>query len=262
MSLDTCLSLSHAVLVPTAADPILDAARDLTGREPDWTMTALATAAGVSRATLYRRFPGRDAVVAALSRTGDAPADPRTRLLDAFEHVAARKGIVATTIADVASEAGCAVATVYRRFGSREGLLSAYAAARTPRALLSEFTIDPSGPLRELLRALAVHAIEHLLGQRATLGLALAPDPEERPLVAHLRRIEAEGRAQLAGWFDARVAAGELSGDPHALARAFVGMVGASVLARSDVDEPAPEDEAAWIVDQFLDGCATPKARP
>jgi AcrR family transcriptional regulator len=254
--------MPHAALVPTSADPVLEAARDLTRRDPDWTMTALASAAGISRATLYRRFPGRDAVVAALSRTGDAPADPKTRVLDAFERVAARKGIVATTIADVADEAGCGVATVYRRFGSREGLLSAYAAARTPRALLGELTDDPSGPLRELLHALAAHAIEHLIGHRAALGLALAPDAEERPLVAHLRGIEAEGRAQLAGWFDARVAAGELRGDPRALARAFVGMVGASVLARSEGDEPAPEDEAAWIVDQFLDGCATPKVHP
>lgn len=248
--------------MPTPADPVLDTARDLTRRDPDWTMTALASAAGVSRATLYRRFPGRDAVVAALSRTGDAPTDPNARVLDAFERVAARKGIAATTIADVAEEAGCAVATVYRRFGNREGLLNAYAAARTPRALLGELAADPTGPLRELLQALAAHAIEHLLGHRAALGLAFAPDPEERPLVAHLYRIEAEGRAQLAGWFGARVAAGELRGDPRALARAFVGMVGASVLARSDGDEPAPEDEATWIVDQFLDGCATPKATP
>lgn len=248
--------------MPSPTDPVLEAARALSVRDPDWTMSALASAAGISRATLYRRFPGRDAVVAALSRTGDAPADPKTRMLDAFERVAERKGIVATTIADVADEAGCGVATVYRRFGNREGLLTAYAAARTPRALLGELTDDPSGPLRELLHALATHAIDHLLAHRAALGLAFAPDPEERPLVARLRGLEAEGRAQLAGWFDARVAAGELRGDPRALARAFVGMVGASVLARASGDEPAPEVEAAWVVDQFLDGCATRTATP
>jgi len=43
---------------------------------------------------------------------------------------------------------------------------------------------------------------------------------------------------------------------PTALARAFVGMLAASVLARDGDDDPNPADEAAWIVDLFLDGCA------
>src|SRR3989304_5229113 len=106
MLIDSCLCLPHARRMPSPTDPVLEAARALSVRDPDWTMSALASAAGISRATLYRRFPGRDAVVAALSRTGDAPADPKTRMLDAFERVAERKGIVATTIADVADEAG------------------------------------------------------------------------------------------------------------------------------------------------------------
>jgi AcrR family transcriptional regulator len=240
--------------VPPHDDPILDAARDVSGRDPGWTMTALAEAAGVSRATLYRRFPGRGAVLAALARGGDAPPDLRSRVFDAFEEVAARRGIAATTIADVAGAAGCSAATVYRHFASREGLLSAYAAARTPRALLDELTLDPSGPLRELLRVLASHAIAHLASHRATLALAFAPGPEERPIVAHLRAIEAEGRALLAAWFTNRVEAGELRGDPPALARAFVAMVAASVLIG---DGTADEDASASIVDLFLDGCAT-----
>ena len=237
-------------------DPILDAARDLSQRDPGWTMTSLAREARVSRATLYRRFPNRDAIVATLACSGDAPADLPARVFDAFEQVAARQGIAATTIADVAAATGCSVATVYRRFGSREGLLSAYAAARTPRALLGELTLDPSGPLRELLQVLASHAIAHLTAHRAALGIALVPSPEEQPIVAHLRALEAEGRTQLASWLGARVEAGELSGAPTALARAFVGMLAASVLARDGDDDPNPADEAAWIVDLFLDGCA------
>jgi len=237
-------------------DPVLAAARGLAARDPAWTMTALAEAAGVSRTTLYRRFPNRDAVVAALARTGDAPADLPTRVLDAFERVAARRGIAATTLADVAEEAGCGAATVYRHFGSREGLLTAYAAARTPRGLLGEFASDPSGPLTELLHVLAAHAIDHLRDHRGVLALAFAMGPEERPIVAHLLDLEAEGRALLAAWFRARVAAGELRGDPDTLAAAFVGLVGASVLARGDDEGPDPEDEAARLVELFLHGCA------
>jgi AcrR family transcriptional regulator len=242
--------------MPHSDDPILDAARDLSARDPGWTMKTLAHEAGVSRATLYRRFASRHAVVDALARSGSAPADLHTRVFDAFEQVAARRGIAATTIADVAEAAGCSAATVYRHFAGREGLLSAYAAARTPRALLGELTLDPSGPLRELLQVLGGHAIAHLAAHRAALALAFAPSPEERPIVAHLRTLEAEGRAQLAAWFAIRVAAGELRGDPSALARAFVGMLAASVLARDGAGDAITVQESTAIVDLFLDGCA------
>jgi AcrR family transcriptional regulator len=51
--------------------------------------------------------------------------------------VAARRGIAAG-IADVGEAAGCSAATVFRHIASREGLLSACAAARTPRVRLGE----------------------------------------------------------------------------------------------------------------------------
>lgn len=242
--------------MPNPPDPILAAARDLAARDPTWTMTALADAAGISRATLYRRFANRGAVGAALARSGDAPTDLPTRVLDAFERVAARRGIAATTLADVAEEAGCGVATLYRHFTSREGLLTAYAEARTPRGLLDELTADPTGPLAELLRVLATHAIEHLTGHRGALALAFAVGPEARPIVEHLLDLEAKGRALLSAWLRARVAAGELRGDPDTLARAFVGMVGASVLAQAVGDAETPDDAADRLVDLFLHGCA------
>lgn len=242
--------------MPADDDPILDAARCLSARDPGWTMTALAHEAGVSRATLYRRFLTREAVVAALARSGNAPADLTTRVLDALERVAVHRGIAATTMADVAAAAGCSVATLYRHIGSREDLLSAYAAARTPRALLAELALDPSGPLRDLLQVVAAHAIAHLTTHRATLALAFASGPEQEPIVAHLRALEAEGRQQLADWLAARVDAGELRGDPASLARALIGMIAASVLARDAVDALDANHEAAWIVDLFLDGCA------
>ena len=49
--------------MPPTDDPILDTARDLSERDPGWTMTTLAHETGVSRATLYRRFPSRAAIV-------------------------------------------------------------------------------------------------------------------------------------------------------------------------------------------------------
>jgi len=52
--------LSHTDPVQPNDDPILDAARDLSERDPSWTMTSLAREARVSRAMLYRRFGSRE----------------------------------------------------------------------------------------------------------------------------------------------------------------------------------------------------------
>jgi AcrR family transcriptional regulator len=57
--------------LPEAPERILDAALELVGRHglADLSMEELASAAGVSRATLYRLFPGKAALFGALIRT-------------------------------------------------------------------------------------------------------------------------------------------------------------------------------------------------
>jgi AcrR family transcriptional regulator len=45
---------------------ILDAAERILERSPSATLTDIAAAAGVARSTLHRRFPNRDALLAAL----------------------------------------------------------------------------------------------------------------------------------------------------------------------------------------------------
>jgi AcrR family transcriptional regulator len=47
-------------------DAILNAARTLLGERPDASMEEIATAAGVTRQTVYAHFPARDALIAAL----------------------------------------------------------------------------------------------------------------------------------------------------------------------------------------------------
>jgi AcrR family transcriptional regulator len=54
---------------------ILAASRRLLGQSPTTPIADIATAAGVSRSTLYRHFPNRDGLLAAAS--GHEPAPPR-----------------------------------------------------------------------------------------------------------------------------------------------------------------------------------------
>jgi AcrR family transcriptional regulator len=69
---------------PTVRSRILDTALDLVGRHglADLSMDELAAAAGVSRATLYRLFPGKEALFAALIRNF-SPFEPIAAVLEA-----------------------------------------------------------------------------------------------------------------------------------------------------------------------------------
>ena len=69
---------------PTVRSRILDAALDLVGRHglAELSMDELAAQAGVSRATLYRLFPGKEALFAELVRTF-SPFEPIAAVLQA-----------------------------------------------------------------------------------------------------------------------------------------------------------------------------------
>src|ERR1700691_968729 len=53
-------------------DAILNAARTVLGERPDASMEEIATAAGVTRQTVYAHFPSRDALIAALLHAAGA----------------------------------------------------------------------------------------------------------------------------------------------------------------------------------------------
>jgi AcrR family transcriptional regulator len=69
---------------PNVRDRVLDAALDLVGRHglAELSMDELAAAAGVSRATLYRLFPGKEALFAALVQRF-SPFEPIAAVLEA-----------------------------------------------------------------------------------------------------------------------------------------------------------------------------------
>lgn len=236
------------------SDPLLRVAHTLSQRDPTWTMADLARRAGISRATLYRRYASRDAVLDALAAAGSAPKGVRERALDALARVAGRVGPAGVTMEAVAADAGCSVATLYRTFGTRDDLLTAFAETRSPLATVIDLQGDPSLAVRDALVAVAERVLTHASEQRHLLPVAFSPDPEATPLTAHLRDLERRGRTALTSFFAARRASGEVRGEPDLLTSTFLGMVLARVLltpATMDASEQAPA-----IVDLFLYGCA------
>lgn len=73
-----------------------------------------------------------------------SPEVARTRLLDAAGAVAARRGAIDLTVAEVAAEARCARGTVYRYVGDRDALRRAFV-ARESRRVAAGVAVDVAG---------------------------------------------------------------------------------------------------------------------
>jgi AcrR family transcriptional regulator len=105
-------------------------------------------------------------------------ASPEHRILDATLVCLARYGVAKTTLDDVAREAGCARATVYRYFGGKQHLLLS-AVEREGERIVAAIDRAAAGAttLDDALVAMSTTAA-HLLTDNAALQFVLAHEPE------------------------------------------------------------------------------------
>ncbi len=211
---------------------ILSAAAHAARAGSGFTMAQVATAAKVSRATLYRAFATRGALLEALRGEGIAVSEPAgadARALDAVERVLLRDGFSGLTMEAVAAEAGASLATLYRAFRDREGLLRAFVAQRSPRAALRARLEGPVSSAAELEATLAgfTEAVLAALEQsRALFTLAFAAPEEIRSILARVRDAPRGAVASLAEFLAAQMAAGRLRrDDARTLAAAYAGQL-------------------------------------
>lgn len=115
------------------------------------------------------------------ARAGEALVlSPERRILDAAARCVARWGVAKTTLEDVAAEARCSRATVYRLFpGGRDRLLDAMVASELARFFdgLAAAVAPVGDDLEELLVVGIVHAARAIVGHEA-LQFVLAHEPE------------------------------------------------------------------------------------
>ena len=101
---------------------ILAKARDLLAKGGSPTVAQLAAAAGVSRATFYRNFETREALLEALDLQPEPGA--RERILDVALNLVGAHGLNALSMDDLAAEAGVSRATLYRLFPGKAALFT------------------------------------------------------------------------------------------------------------------------------------------
>ncbi|MGW2255235.1 TetR/AcrR family transcriptional regulator [Kitasatospora sp. NPDC001660] len=124
----------------------------------DVPLTAIATAAGVSRSTLLRRLGGsRTALDEAVRRAGVDPGGRRPvreRAIDAAARLVAERGLGGITLDAVADRAGCSLPSLHAVFEGRDGLLAAVFEQHGPLPDLEALAADPPERLEDTVRAL------------------------------------------------------------------------------------------------------------
>lgn len=175
---------------------------------------------------------------------------PRTiddgQILAALARVMGRLGPARLTLAEVAREAGLAPATLVQRFGSKRGMLLAFAELGTGsvEACFDAARAAYDSPLDALLEAaLTMPRImatpEEVANGVAFLHIDLSDDDFYRLMLENTRRT-VEGYRRL---LDEAVAAGELAKcDTAGLARGVNSMVGGSLIGWAVLRKGSSED--------------------
>jgi TetR/AcrR family transcriptional regulator len=171
-----------------AREKILGRARELVAGGASPTVAEITAAAGVSRASFYRAFESRDALLEAL----DVQPEPgaRERILAAAFRMVGGQGLSSLSMDELAVQAGVSRASLYHLFPGKGALFTALVRAYSPlepvtQVLTAMQEEPPEVVMPEIARA--VYRTVYAGGENRT-GLlralffevsSLAPDTEE-----------------------------------------------------------------------------------
>ena len=200
--------------------------------------------------TSEKKRPGRPSDVA-----------KREAVLEAASQLFFDKGFAATSIEQVAADAGVSKVTVYNQFGDKRSLFGA-SVERECEKMRDYFSLDatPAGPIRDRLLAIAWGMLEFLSRpEMIQFERRIAAETEHDPLIgeAFLKAGPWRMKAAFSAWLAHACAEGELEiPDPELAAEQLVAMSrGMGDLERRFGTIPSYEDNMARIegaVDVFL----------
>ena len=212
---------------------ILDRAPSVLARDGKATVEDLARAAGISRASFYRHFKSREALLAALAMAPEPGA--RDRILAAAVEIVGAQGLRTLSMDELADRSGVSRATLYRLFPGKGALLAALIDAYSPLEPVSRLLAERQGePPEVLMPELARAAYRSSHGRAGMLRAlffevsGLAPETEE---VA--RQTIARVAGLLVMYISGQMSAGRLrSMHPLLALQSFIGPVLFHILTR------------------------------
>lgn len=211
-------------------DSLLEAARALHHvKGARMSVSELAERAGVSRATVYQRLGSKADILALMAQEGGRPdvaTDIEGRIFQGLMEIATERGFRAATIDDVATAAGVGPATIYRRYGDKDGLIRSFVASRSPSTATADRLAEASPPaahLAALIRGLLDYMSEH----HALVRLIHSGSAEDRLYVQGFRDAETSTFARITAFFHAQQVGGTLAANipPQDLATHLFGML-------------------------------------
>jgi AcrR family transcriptional regulator len=250
---------------------ILEAAASLLRAESSpLQMSQVATAARVSRATLYREFADRAELIRALRRQGAHEGDRslRSRIIEGARAAISEHGVLAVTVGLIAEAAGVGEASVYREFEGKDAVISAAFDELPVRRLLLDAVGDVDAPVRATLVEVIAGLLAFSIREPELLRVIAFAGGAERRYVRSVRRGQRSAMAAFEAYLAAQLKKGTLRGaQPMQLAGALLGAAyatSAQLQAVPSVRDATPDvlaRIATDVVDLFLVGAGGPSTR-
>jgi AcrR family transcriptional regulator len=250
------------------ATAVLRAAREAGRDVSALSLSEIAAAGGISRATLVRRVGGRAEVDALLARHGVPRLSLPDRLVAAAAMIIATDGVGDLTLERVAAAADCTVPTVYENLGGRDQVLIAVFRRHAVLPQLEPLLGPAPDDLFTVVRR-AYYALLQVGSDDSAVTTALMIDAIGRPssaLAAHLRdSYLPEANRRVGSFLAERISAGDLRPMPlPSLLALFFGPIQFCLETEMITGPPDPATRERLIndlADAFVRGAGTDRPR-
>jgi AcrR family transcriptional regulator len=251
---------------PTIHRQVTASARILLRHDPAAPIATIARRAGVSRATFYRHFGSRSALLAAVELEPPTPA--RDRVLAAGAELVSPGGLAGFTMEQLATASGVSRATLYRLFPSKSALFTELLRRYSPfdeltRVLDQHADAPPEVVLPAMARAMARAAYPRIGLLR---GMILEVSAGTAEALEGIQPIIPDMLARLGAYLERQMAAGRLRRMDSLLAiQSLLGPVVFHLLTRRAAERVLGvaipvEAVAEQLADIVLHGLAASKA--
>jgi AcrR family transcriptional regulator len=213
---------------------------------------------------LYRRVGSKEALLQHIAKGRGVPAtelgtrDIRATVLQSARALFSRHGLISVTMEQIAQEAGVGVATVYRHFGDKGGLLRAFSDEFRPQQLRSDHAFTPSGDLAVDLLPIVSGLVHFLVENGDIFRLTLTERNEELEVIQTMRNTPGRTLHRLTRIFQQPMVAKQLAPlDPQEMALSLLGMIlsfGFMGPTLYNLPQAKPDAIAQTILRIFLDG--------
>jgi AcrR family transcriptional regulator len=243
-----------------ARERIISVASRLLSKGDQRSVTDIAGAAGVSRATFYRAFPSRAELIEALEL--EPEPDTRQRVLEAALRLLRTQTLAGLSMDELAAEAGISRANLYRLFPGKaavfRGILLAYSPFEPVMAILARADDRPPEQVVPEIVLAAYRTVAGRTGIVRTLLLevtSMTPEFEQTFAETGLRAF-----GTLAGYLAAQMSAGRLRPmHPMLAVQSLVGgvmlhLLAEPIMSKAMVNAPAGEAAALQLANLWLRG--------